>query len=64
MIKVIDVVMNSQSWTGHDIDDKPQTLYWECPIVNKLLNEGWNIKEFQLSKTDCIFIFEKPDNMY
>lgn len=62
MIKVINVEMNGQSWEKHDINNKPQTLYWESPIVIKLLSEGWDIRDFKLSKTDCIFIFEKTNN--
>ena len=36
----------------------------DTELAMQLKDEGWNIKEFQLSKTDCIFIFEKPDNIY
>jgi len=62
MIKVIDIEMNnSNGWEANSVDDTSLTTYFECPIVNKLLAEGWIIKDWKLSTNDCIFIFEKAD---
>ena len=62
MIRVINVELNSNGWEKHDVDNKKYHTYWECPIVIKLLNEGWNLIDWKMSRNDCIFIFEKPDN--
>ena len=70
MIKVIDI--DSQSgWIAHYLnpDKQPKTIYDECwyesPILEKFLNDGWTIKDWKMAKSkngsDWTFILEKED---
>lgn len=65
MIKVITI--DGYSWEKHRINnDKDPNLYWyESPILEKFINEGWTIKDWKFAKSrngsDWTFILEKED---
>lgn len=65
MIKVIRI--DGYAWESHRINpDKDPNLYWyESPVLEKFINEGWAIKDWKFSTSrngsDCVFILEKED---
>lgn len=65
MIKVIRI--DGYAWESHRINhDKDPNLYWyESPVLEKFINEGWTIKDLKFAKSrngsDCVFILEKED---
>ena len=61
MIKVIDIDLYNGSWVECNINNAPNTTFWESPVINNFLNNGWSIKDWKITDKDCIFIFEKPD---
>jgi len=69
MIKVIDIDGNL-GWETHYLDPKKTNrwsdyAYYESPILEKFLNEGWTIKDWKMAKSkngsDWTFILEKND---
>ena len=65
MIKVITI--DGYSWEKHRINnDKDPNLYWyESPILEKFINEGWIIKDWKFvtssNGSNWTFILEKED---
>ena len=56
MIKVINLGLYDGSWKESIIND---ITYFESPVINQFINDGWSIKDWKLSGKECIFIFEK-----
>lgn len=69
MIKVIDID-GSCGWKKQYLDsqdnNKWNSIGWyESPVLEKFLNEGWTIKDWKMAKSrngsDWTFILEKED---
>ena len=70
MIKVIDID-GCGGWKKQYLDPNKEhqfndSAWYESPILEKFLNEGWTIKDWQMAKSkngsDWTFILEKLDN--
>ena len=69
MIKVINIDGQS-GWEKQYLDPNKEPKLWtdsawyESPILDKFLNEGWIIKDWKFAKSkngsDWTFILEKP----
>lgn len=65
MIKVINI--DGYGWERHRLNpNKDPNLYWyDNPILEKFINEGWIIKDWKFAKSrngsDWTFILEKED---
>lgn len=59
MIKVINVRLANYCWEYEAISD--DYCYYECPALNKFIDDGYAIKDFKIANDNCIFILEKPD---
>ena len=71
MIKVIDID-GCCGWKKHYLDPNKEHKTWndeawyESPVLEKFLNEGWVIKDWKMAKSkngsDWTFILEKESN--
>ena len=61
MIKVIDID-GQCGWKKHYLD-KEDNVWYESPVLEKFLNDGWTIKDWKMAKSrngsDWTFIIEK-----
>ena len=69
MIKIIDITCFA--WNKHLLDENNEQkstydrewAWYESPVLEKFINEGWNIKDWKMCKstngTDWTFILEK-----
>jgi len=58
MIKVIDIELTGEEWIKGSIGE---SKYWTNNVINKFINNGWNIRDWKIANQDILFILEKPD---
>lgn len=63
MIKIINI--DEYCWENIESDKDPNLCWYESPVLNKFLNDGWTIKDWKFGKSkngsDWTFILEKED---
>ena len=61
MIKVIDIKFTDFCWKEKEFSNDSNYSYYESPIIEQFLADGWNIKDFKVSENNCVFILEKKN---